>query len=1474
MALEIGKTYYIKNVATGKYLNVYGTDTVANSRNVNTYAKEDCLAQKWTVGLYGSGARVYTAINSAYALNINTSNNNCTMYLAASNSEADSVVDFLTVSASNNQYRIKMIAHNKFLSVTTSDSNAYWASSADSYSLWQLEEVNSSSSIVTTAPSALVNQTFFVKNFNTGYNLNVSGYDTVEDERNVNVYSKENCLAQKWIVRQKSDGAKLCTAINEAYALNINRNTNNCSMYTESTNDSDDCVLEFIPYTDATVTAADRVYKIKMANHNRYLDPDAVGDNVNVSWRESPAYPLWQFVTEADMFPTAPAAPSKIVGSTFAIKAYGTNYNLNVHGSDTVADERNVTIYSKEDCLAQRWVVKNTATGPKLYTKINENFALNIYTLDNNCTMHTDSVDNDNDSILEFVEVADMLYRIKLFNHNKYLCISGTAGDGANVVWAEGASSANLWEFIPEDTMFPAAAAAPSAIVGQTFFIKNFQTGYNLNVHGTDTVANGRNVNVYSKENCLAQKWQVIQTAKGPKIITAIDPTFALNIYSEDNPNCTMYKADVSARDTVLVFEPYTDSQVTAADKVYMIKLFHHGKYLTTEGVGSGYNVKWSEEPIYPLWQFVAEEEMFPVAASAPEEIADKVFFIQNVNTGYYLNVHGTDTVANTRNVNVYAKEDVQAQRWIIRNKSGGPKLVTKINETFAVNIYANDNNCTMYTEAGNDIDSVLQFIPYTDEQTVASENIYRIKMHYHNCYLTVANRNIGSNAYWAAVDTEPYALWKLIPESEMTFETTTPTEADSPLVTSFIPAASSNYMVGRNGRQISEITIHHMAGNMSVQRLGAMWQDSTRGASSHYGVHGKQIGQYVNECDTAYTNGGSVIDPDAESSNFRAVTIETANIGTSDDNWPVSDDTLDTLVDLVADIARRNSLGTLVPGENLTWHSMYAYTECPGNYLRSKMQEIADRANEINVAYISGRVYLRKHNTDKFFSVDENSHVILVDKDKAKPWLLKSSGDKTCVCDFNNPALKINVATDETTLILSEGESDVYASFLTEDTFNICYDTSASNYAVRTNIITKLFSAIGSFFGLSDSGESDSVDVVTDVNEEIDTVISDIPNELKNRVVKIKHKVTGKYLTYTEENGEYTNGYGKTVRLMDKVSDNSDLSQIWKITMFGDDMYCLTTYADVNHSLEIATDNNICVASNPGMYIPNSRTISVEKKASDEYIIQFPSVEKNCAYYIEENVSADIVCGSSIDNYNENALWIIEDPDPVTKNNWLRLYFNPTSENGDWRAIPSVNSFDAPDGFTYSFNNRNEWFGWENPYGNDKINPNVFDVYTPVIDSNVPGAYEDGDGNYWVAVGPKVPFKDYEYGDSDPNLNTKFYNVGKLDAVVSDSIGNWYYIPCVIGDIKGHSYHNGIVQTWWSYTPRTNEEKQEFLKDVTDEVIRNEYSDGTFTADPTRTKDFNGVPCIEFIGPLSGKTSGISDYKIEHILFYPNTVL
>ena len=65
------------------------------------------------------------------------------------------------------------------------------------------------------------------------------------------------------------------------------------------------------------------------------------------------------------------------------------------------------------------------------------------------------------------------------------------------------------------------------------------------------------------------------------------------------------------------------------------------GAVLEAAGVGSGFNAYWSDSPVYNLWQFVEEDDMFPPVEDAPADIADKVFFIQNVNTGHFLNVHG-----------------------------------------------------------------------------------------------------------------------------------------------------------------------------------------------------------------------------------------------------------------------------------------------------------------------------------------------------------------------------------------------------------------------------------------------------------------------------------------------------------------------------------------------------------------------------------------------------------------------------------------------------------------------------------------------------------------------------------------------------------------------------------------------------------------------------------------------------------------
>lgn len=165
---------------------------------------------------------------------------------------------------------------------------------------------------------------------------------------------------------------------------------------------------------------------------------------------------------------------------------------------------------------------------------------------------------------------------------------------------------------------------------------------------------------------------------------------------------------------------------------------------------------------------------------------------------------------------------------------------------------------------------------------------------------------------------------------------------SNSKLVSIEVPAYEGNYSKGRSGRKIEMVCIHHVAGVLSAEQCGKIFQQVGRYGSSHYGIgNSGEIAQYVDEENTAWTNSNW-------DSNCKSVTIETSNCEVGG-NWKVSDNALNSLIKLVADIAKRNNLGTLVPGKNLTWHSMFTNTTCPGDYLRSKMQYIADEANKIN---------------------------------------------------------------------------------------------------------------------------------------------------------------------------------------------------------------------------------------------------------------------------------------------------------------------------------------------------------------------------------------------------------------------------------------------------------------------------------------------------------------------------------------------
>ena len=142
----------------------------------------------------------------------------------------------------------------------------------------------------------------------------------------------------------------------------------------------------------------------------------------------------------------------------------------------------------------------------------------------------------------------------------------------------------------------------------------------------------------------------------------------------------------------------------------------------------------------------------------------------------------------------------------------------------------------------------------------------------------------------------------------------------------------------------ISKITVHHMAGNLTVEGCGSVFASSSHQASANYGIGSDgRVGLYVEENRRSWASSSAWNDQ-------RAITIEVANSSTGG-NWPVSAAAWNKLVQLCADICRRYNFRLNYTGDkngSLTEHRMYASTLCPGPYLHERMSQLAREVNAV----------------------------------------------------------------------------------------------------------------------------------------------------------------------------------------------------------------------------------------------------------------------------------------------------------------------------------------------------------------------------------------------------------------------------------------------------------------------------------------------------------------------------------------------
>lgn len=170
---------------------------------------------------------------------------------------------------------------------------------------------------------------------------------------------------------------------------------------------------------------------------------------------------------------------------------------------------------------------------------------------------------------------------------------------------------------------------------------------------------------------------------------------------------------------------------------------------------------------------------------------------------------------------------------------------------------------------------------------------------------------------------------------------------SNSPLV-SYVKL-SPNCTKPRN-HAIDTITIHCMAGDLSVETCGEVFASPSRDASSNYGIGSDgRIALYVEEENRSWCSSSGAND-------HRAVTIEVANTVAAHP-WPISHEAYKSLIALLVDICQRNGIKKLlwqgdkslvgqVDKQNMTVHRWFAAKACPGDYLYNLHGQIAQEVN------------------------------------------------------------------------------------------------------------------------------------------------------------------------------------------------------------------------------------------------------------------------------------------------------------------------------------------------------------------------------------------------------------------------------------------------------------------------------------------------------------------------------------------------
>lgn len=319
--------------------------------------------------------------------------------------------------------------------------------------------------------------------------------------------------------------------------------------------------------------------------------------------------------------------------------------------------------------------------------------------------------------------IPDGKYVISSMLNSKYVLDvkNGSMNNSANIELSTFNNETDNWAFI----------VSHDAQGYITF--TNAKSGKVLDV-SDGKASNGKNVQQYTSNGTRAQKWVVKKSNKGYMIISALDSNYVLDVSggkANNGTNVQLYSGNGSDAQNwniekfVSKYEKLdalaNSNKNTIADGTYEISTKLNTGYvldMTSSSLSNGGNVQIYESNETPAQGWIVSHD------------SKGYVTIKNENSGKVMEIKD-NKATNLQNVQQNAANDNYGQKWIaIKNSDGSIELVSGKNQNYCLDLYSSR------TVNGNNVDI------YERNNSNAQRWVFRNKLNYRESLDQLANEN------------------------------------------------------------------------------------------------------------------------------------------------------------------------------------------------------------------------------------------------------------------------------------------------------------------------------------------------------------------------------------------------------------------------------------------------------------------------------------------------------------------------------------------------------------------------------------------------------------------------------------------------------------------------------------------------------------------------------------------------------------